>query len=248
MRTRGRRTCRSIPSLFACDPEMTWAHPKAKGGWSSHAADLTSRSATETVDMAKATYDALIRYPVIGTKQRTPAPWEKVRPQLDGFIKASTKAEKQAWFASQGNTDPSFLSGISLSDGPQPFTLGVGRSPAAEADGVAVAPARNRSEAARLLQPVLRRLAVARRLRRARRGEPRCGLCSEARQGRRRRSDRAGGAPAVVAHPGSRRGCRAGACADAVDARTARHDHHPGQVAGRAGPLCRSRPKRSFRW
>ncbi|MEO6744717.1 MAG: hypothetical protein ABIN08_09580 [Caldimonas sp.] len=111
------------PSLFACDPEMTWAHPKARGGWSSHAADLTSRSATETADMAKATYDALIRYPVIGTKQRTAAPWEKVRPQLDGFIKASTKAEKQAWFASQGNTDPSFLSGISLSDGPQPFTL-----------------------------------------------------------------------------------------------------------------------------
>jgi len=47
--------------------------------------------------MAKATYDALIRYPVIGTRQRSAAPWEKVRPLLDGFIKASTKAEKQAW-------------------------------------------------------------------------------------------------------------------------------------------------------
>ena len=111
-----------FPSLFTCDPDMVWAHPHAKGGWGSHAADLTSRWPTETVQMAKATYDALIRYPVIGTKQRSPAPWDTVRPLLDGFIKASTKAEKQAWFASQGIDDASFLAGISLRDGAQPFT------------------------------------------------------------------------------------------------------------------------------
>lgn len=112
-----------FPSLFACDAEMAWAHPKAKGGWNSHAADLTSRAPAESMQLAKATYDALLRYPVIGTKQRSAAPWDKVAPQLDGFIKATTKAQKQAWFAAHEVTDAAFLAGVSLPDGPQPFTL-----------------------------------------------------------------------------------------------------------------------------
>jgi hypothetical protein len=112
-----------FPSLFTCDAEMAWTHPKTKGGWSSHAADLTSRAPAEIAQMAKATYDALLRYPVIGTKQRTAAPWDKVAPQLDGFINATTKAEKQAWFVAHGIADVSFLAGISLPDGAQPFGL-----------------------------------------------------------------------------------------------------------------------------
>ena len=112
-----------FPSLFNCEAEMTWAHPKAKGGWNSHAADLTSRAPAESMQMAKATYEALLRYPVIGTKRRSAAPWDQVAPQLDGFIKATTKAEKQAWFAAHGVADAAFLDGISLPDGPQPFTL-----------------------------------------------------------------------------------------------------------------------------
>ena len=115
-----------FPSLFNCDAEMAWAHPKAKGGWSSHAADLTSRAPAESMQMAKATYDALLRYPVIGTKQRTAAAWDQVAPQLDGFIKATTKAEKQAWFTAHGVADVSFLAGVSLPDGVQPFTLEFG--------------------------------------------------------------------------------------------------------------------------
>ncbi len=109
--------------LFTCDAEMAWAHPRTRGGWNSHAADLTHRWPAQTVQMAKATYDVLLRYPTIGTAQRKPADWAKVRPLLDGFIKASSKAAKQAWFVSQGISDTSFLEGISLKDGARRFDL-----------------------------------------------------------------------------------------------------------------------------
>jgi hypothetical protein len=108
---------------FTCDPAMSWAHPRARGGWNSHAADLTLRWPAETVAMAKATFDALVRYPILKNVQRKPKDWNAVRPLLDGFIKASTKAEKQAWFEAQGITDVAFLAGTSLRDGPKPFEL-----------------------------------------------------------------------------------------------------------------------------
>jgi hypothetical protein len=108
---------------FKCDPSLAWAHPRARGGWNSHAADLTLRWPAETLQMAKASYDALLRFPPIGSVVRQARPWEKVRPLLDGFIRAGTKAEKQAWFAAQGITDTSFLAGISLKDGATPFDL-----------------------------------------------------------------------------------------------------------------------------
>lgn len=109
--------------LFSCEPTLSWAHPRARGGWNSHAADLTARWPAETAQMAKATYDALLRYPVIGKTARKPKPWDQVRPLLDGFIKATTKAQKQAWFVAQGIADVSFLGGTSLKDGTQPFEL-----------------------------------------------------------------------------------------------------------------------------
>lgn len=110
-------------SLFACDPALAWAHPRARGGANSHAADLTLHWPAETVQMAKATYDALVRFPAVGAIVRQPKPWDEVRPQLDGFIKAATKAEKRAWFEAHGFTDVSFLGGTSLKDGAVPFEL-----------------------------------------------------------------------------------------------------------------------------
>jgi hypothetical protein len=112
-----------VAALFPCDAEMSWAHPRARGGWNSHAADLTHRWPADTLEMAKATYAALLRYPAIGTTPRQPAPWAKVAPLLDGFIKANTKAAKQAWFKAQGFEDTSFLAGTSLRDGAAPFEL-----------------------------------------------------------------------------------------------------------------------------
>lgn len=108
-------------SHFACDKTRMWAHPTNRGGWSSHKADLTSFWPADVVAMAKATYDVLTKFPANPGTTRTATPWEKVRPALDGFIKATTKTDKAKWFVAQGLQDLSFLGGISLRDGAQPF-------------------------------------------------------------------------------------------------------------------------------
>jgi hypothetical protein len=108
---------------FACDATRAWGHPKARGGWNSHKADLTMYWPADTIAMAKATYDVLTQYPAVSGKKRTPRNWEEIRPALDRFVAASTKSEKKLWFASQGLDEVSFLEGISLRDGAQPFEL-----------------------------------------------------------------------------------------------------------------------------
>src|SRR5882672_4114139 len=76
---------------------------------------------TDVVAMAKATYEVLMRFPASPGTTRLPQPWEKIRPALDGFIKAATKSEKTRWFMAQGMNDLSFLEGISLKDGAEVF-------------------------------------------------------------------------------------------------------------------------------
>lgn len=100
-----------------CDANFAWTAPAARGGWASHTADLTYRWSADTIAMAAATYVALTRYPPIAGRTRTAAPWNTLLPRLDGFIRAGTKAEKQAWFKAQGIADTTFLEGISMEDG-----------------------------------------------------------------------------------------------------------------------------------
>ena len=106
-----------------CDPTRAWGHPKARGGAGSHRADLTRYWPADTLAAAKATYDVLLQFAQVGGVKRSPQAWESLRPQLDGFIKASTKSRKRNWFIAQGITDASFLEGISLPDGAKPFEL-----------------------------------------------------------------------------------------------------------------------------
>src|SRR6266550_6140963 len=109
--------------FFICDPTRAWGHPKARGGWNSHKADLTMYWPTDTVSMAKATYDILTQYPELEGFKRAPRSWDDIRPALSRFVAASTKAEKKNWFVAQGISDVLFLEGISLPDGPQPLDL-----------------------------------------------------------------------------------------------------------------------------
>lgn len=104
-----------------CDSKLAWGHPEARGGPASHRADLTMYWAADTIAMAEATYDILKKYPSISDAQRHARNWEEIRPQLDDFINASTKTEKARWFAAHGIKDVSFLEGISLPDGTEPF-------------------------------------------------------------------------------------------------------------------------------
>ena len=106
--------------LFKCDPTRFWAHPRARGGFASHKADHTAAWPEDAMAMAMATYNVLLRYPVI-TEPRTPKDWNQLKPLVEPFVKATTKSDKRAWFAAQGIADASFLEGTSLKDGAQPF-------------------------------------------------------------------------------------------------------------------------------
>jgi len=113
---------RTIGGLVACDAGLAWAHPGKRGGWNSHKADLTHAWPADVVAMARASYDLMLRYPLISEAKRDSKPWPSVLSSLMGFVRASTKAQKKQWFAAQGIAEVSFLEGITLPDGGPAFT------------------------------------------------------------------------------------------------------------------------------
>jgi hypothetical protein len=110
-----------LAGVLACDPGLAWASPAARGGWNSHKADLTWPWPADIQAMASASYQALIRYPRIAGVVRVAKPWDELRPMVDAFAAADTKAKKRKWFVEHGIQDVSFLAGTSVPDGPQPF-------------------------------------------------------------------------------------------------------------------------------
>lgn len=106
---------------FACDAARASAHPAERGGWSSHKADQVRLWPEDAAAMARATYEALVAFPPVDKAVRAPKEWSTLLPALAAFIRAPTKTEKDAWFKAQGIRDTSFLEGITLPDGKQPF-------------------------------------------------------------------------------------------------------------------------------
>lgn len=103
---------------IACDVRLLMAPSPSPERSRNHAAELTASRPSETIDMVKATYFQLLRYPRIGGRTRQSTPWAEVEKVLPGFINARTKSEKSSWFVANGISDTSFLDGISLPDGP----------------------------------------------------------------------------------------------------------------------------------
>ncbi len=114
---------RPLEGAVVCDASLAWAHPRSRGGWNSHKADLTHEWPDDTIAMAKATYELLQQYPAIGGVKRSPQEWSQMRLSLDAFVRAATKTEKKKWFVAQGITDVSFLEGITLPNGVETFDL-----------------------------------------------------------------------------------------------------------------------------
>jgi hypothetical protein len=102
-----------------CDPPPLTA---ASGGEQAHRADLTAARPAAALAMARASFEWLQRYPPIADAARVAPDWPRVEAQLGGFVTASTKAAKAAWFREHGMEDTGFLEGISLPDGAQPWT------------------------------------------------------------------------------------------------------------------------------
>ncbi|HEX4509143.1 MAG TPA: hypothetical protein VH328_03660 [Burkholderiaceae bacterium] len=108
----------AAPGLgLACDPHWFGGHPEAAGGPTSHAADLTLTDPARTVAMAQATYEALLAYPRILGRARSPAAWSSLEHHVDLFAHARTKSAKLAWFLERGIEDNGFLGGLTLPDG-----------------------------------------------------------------------------------------------------------------------------------
>jgi hypothetical protein len=109
---------------LSCSPELAWAPPAARGGWNAHRADLTAHWPADIRAMATASYEFLAGYAPIERQPRKAEPADAVMRQLDGFIRASTKAQKRAWFRAQGIEDTGFLGAVSLPDGGEGFHAG----------------------------------------------------------------------------------------------------------------------------
>jgi hypothetical protein len=110
-------------NLFACDSSRAMAHPAARGGWASHKPDLTYLWSNDSLDMAEATYDAMLHFPAMNGVARNAKSWSELARDLDGFIHASTKSQKEDWFKAHGIAEVDFLGGISLPDGKRAFRL-----------------------------------------------------------------------------------------------------------------------------
>lgn len=100
-----------------CSSELSWAAPAARGGWKTHKADIAKYWPADIKAMAAVSYEVLTRYAPVAGEKRSVVDANAVQQQLDGFIRASTKTEKRAWFRAHGINDVSFLSMISVPDG-----------------------------------------------------------------------------------------------------------------------------------
>jgi hypothetical protein len=105
-------------SVPGCRADTVWSAPQSRGD--AHRADATALWPAEVLAMARATFEVLKRFPE-QAPPRKPRDFDPLIPQLDDFIKASTKSAKADWFRAHGIEDVSFLSGMSLPDGAHSF-------------------------------------------------------------------------------------------------------------------------------
>lgn len=113
-----------------CNSATAWGHPKKRGGYLSHNADLTYLHTGDTVATAKKTYDLLVAFGKSrGLLVRPPAAWADLEPQVVKFAEAATKQAKRRWFESDSDVPFSsyanqhFLDHISLPGGGKDFAF-----------------------------------------------------------------------------------------------------------------------------
>jgi hypothetical protein len=112
-----------VPPRY-CDRNLTWAHPSERGGWASHAADLTYLWVGETMSAAEATYKLMLEYLKTNpwaASNNAPAAWPTLQEHIVRFAAAETKTDKWRWFQSHGFKASGFLNGITSSDGSSSF-------------------------------------------------------------------------------------------------------------------------------
>lgn len=87
-----------------------WSHPRSRGGWYRHQADITFKNPVDAKVMAASTYTELRRLCEDGAWCRTmpPAEWKAIAGVVEGFVAANTIRGKKKWFREAkvpGNVD-----------------------------------------------------------------------------------------------------------------------------------------------
>lgn len=84
-----------------CSKQLAWGHPKNRGGWRKHDADLTYLHEADTLATAKKTYELMLAYRKARGLSVSAAPsWTSLEPAVKAFADAKTKEEKRRWFES----------------------------------------------------------------------------------------------------------------------------------------------------
>jgi hypothetical protein len=104
-----------------CSKQLAWGHPKSRGGWRKHDADLTYEHEADTLATAKKTYELMLAYrKARGMSPSGSIPWAQLEPMVKAFANAKTKQEKRKWFESDPGvpfssyTKHDFLDNINL--------------------------------------------------------------------------------------------------------------------------------------
>jgi hypothetical protein len=95
-----------------CAEDLIWAHPKARGGWRKHAADLTyvrhKGSPDAALEAAENTYRFIVEFLAKNPRfaSRKPLSWGILVKDVSEFIAADTAPQKLEWFKAQDNVVP----------------------------------------------------------------------------------------------------------------------------------------------
>jgi hypothetical protein len=94
-----------IPDIpFGIRPDLSWGHPKDRGGWRSHTADITCHhDPGETLGVARATFKLMLKFRSTHQMRSssTPSEWEELVPRVEAFAQACSKQAKLQWFQSE---------------------------------------------------------------------------------------------------------------------------------------------------
>lgn len=95
---------RGVPDIpvrpfYQFRPLFGWGHPRARGGWWRHRADLTRAFPSDAYQMAKETYSLLRgKLPQDIQRERESRDWEQIKAAACDFALLASRAEKQDWF------------------------------------------------------------------------------------------------------------------------------------------------------
>lgn len=92
------------PLIFRCRrPELVWSHPRSRGGWKSHDADLTYLHLNDTLETAETAHQFMIDFLQVHRQfaAHPSTKWASIEPRVRDFARRATRDAKFDWFMSE---------------------------------------------------------------------------------------------------------------------------------------------------